>query len=72
MCMYITVYLYVYGAKLQVTYIYALHRYGLVVRVSASHAIGCGLAPQLGQTKGHHKNGTNCHPAWHADIRVGV
>ena len=35
----------------------------LVVRVSASHAVGHGFAPLPGQNKDHHKNGTNCLPA---------
>ena len=31
-----------------------------------------GFAPRPGHTKDHHKNGTNCLPAWHAGTRVGV
>ena len=38
-------------------------RVGLVVSVSASHAVGRGFASLLGYTKDHHKNGTNCLPA---------
>ena len=38
---------------------------GLVLSVSASHAVGRGFAPQPGHTNGHHKNGTNCLTAWH-------
>ena len=41
------------------------HRGGLVVSVSALQVVGCGFAP-------NHKNGTNCLPAWHASVRVGV
>ena len=33
---------------------------GLVVSVSASHAVGCEFAPQSDYTKDHHKNDTNC------------
>ena len=47
-------------------------RVGLVVSMSASHAVGRGFASRPGHTKDHHKNGTNCHPAWHACVRVGV
>ena len=39
---------------------------GLVVSVSASHTVGRELASRPGNTKDHHKNGTNCFPAWHA------
>ena len=41
-------------------------RDGLVVSVSASHT------PWASHTKDHHKNGTNCLPAFHACVRVGV
>ena len=41
-------------------------RVGLVVSVSAPHTVGRGFASQPGHTKDHHKNGTNCLPAWHA------
>ena len=44
------------------------HRDGSVVNVSASNAVGCGFAPQLG----HHKNGTNCPSAWHTGVSVEV
>ena len=47
------------------------HQVGLVVSMSASHAVGCRFAPWLGDTKDH-KNVTNCITAWHAGIRVGV
>ena len=33
---------------------------GLVVSVSASHAVGHGFAPVQGHTKDQHINGTNC------------
>ena len=39
---------------------------GLVVSVSASHTVGHEFASRQGHTKDHHKNGTNCLPAWHA------
>ena len=41
-------------------------RVGLVFRVSASHAVGCGFEPRPVYTKDHHINGTNCLPPWHA------
>ena len=47
-------------------------RVGLVFIVSASHVVVCGFASRPGHTKDHHKNGTNCLPALHACIRVGV
>ena len=40
--------------------------FGLVVSVAASHMVGRGFASQPDHTKDHHKNGTNCLPAWHA------
>ena len=45
-----------------------LCRVGLVhvVSVSAFHMVGLGFASQPGHAKDHHKNGTNCLPAWHA------
>ena len=44
------------------------------VSVSASHMVGCGFASRLCHTctKDHNKNGTNCLPALHACVRVGV
>ena len=33
---------------------------GLVVSVSTSHTVGRGFASRPGQTKDHHKNGTEC------------
>ena len=36
-----------------------------MVSVSASHVVGHGFSSQLGHTKDHHKNGTNCLPTWH-------
>ena len=47
-------------------------RDGLVVSVSASHAVGCGFASRSVHTKDHLKNGTNYFPTWHAGVRVGV
>ena len=49
-----------------------LRRVNLVVSVSASQVESRGFAPQMGHTKDHHKNGTNCLPVWHACIRVGI
>ena len=49
------------------------HRVGLaliVVSVSASHEVDHEFATRPGHTKDHHKNGTNCLPAWHA-MRLG-
>ena len=46
--------------------IYIPCRVGLVVSVPASHTVGCKFASWSGHTKDHHKNGTNCLPAWHA------
>ena len=45
-------------------------RVGLVVSVSASRTVGRGFASWPGHTKDHHKNGTNCLPAWHAMNQV--
>ena len=41
---------------------------GLVVGVSASHAVGRGFVPWPGRIKDHHKIGTNYIPAWHAGV----
>ena len=41
-------------------------RVGLVVSMSAFHTVGCRFVSQPGHTIDHHKNGTNCLPAWHA------
>ena len=38
-------------------------RVGSVGSVSASHTVGREFTSQLGHTKDHHKNGTNCLPA---------
>ena len=46
------------------------YRVDLVVSVSASHTVGRGFASRPDNTKDHHKNGTNCLPAWHA-LRLG-
>ena len=57
-------------------YITAYYRYaiyhrrpcwvGSVGSVSASRTVGREFASRPGHTKDHHKNGTNCLPAWHA------
>ena len=39
-------------------------RVGSVGSVSASRMVGHEFASQLGHTKDHHKNGTNCLPAY--------
>ena len=44
----------------------------LVVSMSASHAVGRGLAPRLGHNKDYNKNGTHCIFAWHAVVRIGI
>ena len=49
-----------------------LRQLGLVVSVSASHAIGCGFKLWPGHTKNLNKNGTNCLPAWHACVSIVV
>ena len=41
-------------------------RVGLVDSVSASHTVDREFASRTSHTKDHHKNGTNCLPAWHA------
>ena len=41
-------------------------RVGSVGSVSTSRMVGREFASGLGHTKDHHKNGTNCLPAWHA------
>ena len=40
---------------------YIPHRDGLVVNVSASHAVGRGLAPRSGHTKDYHKKWYKLH-----------
>ena len=45
---------------------------GLVVSRCASHTGGPGFPSRPGHTKDHHKNGTNCLPAWYAMRKVGV
>ena len=45
------------GLLLRVVYTRGPRRDGLVVSVSASHAIGRGFAPRPGHTKDHHENG---------------
>ena len=45
---------------------------GLVFSVSASATARRGFASRSGHTKDHHKNGTNCLPALHTCVRVGV
>ena len=43
-----------------------------MISVSTSHAVGPGFASHPFHNKYHHENGTNCLPAWHAFVRVGV
>ena len=47
-------------------------RAGLRLSMSTSHTIGRGFASRPGHTIDHHINGTNCFPALHACVRVGV
>ena len=47
-------------------------RIGLVFNVSASHTVGCGFVSLPGHIKDHHQNGTNCPPAMHICVWVGV
>ena len=42
----------------------------LVVSVSAPHTVGCRFTSLLGHTKDHHKNGTNCLPAYNIGTRA--
>ena len=49
-----------------------LRRVGLVVNMSASHAVGRRFAPLPGHAKDNHINGTNCLLAWHTCARVGI
>ena len=44
------------------------YRVGSVVSMLASRAVGRGFNPGPGHTKDHHKNDTNCLPAWHAAL----
>ena len=41
-------------------------RVSSVGSVSASRTVGREFASRPGHTKDHHKNGTNCLPAWYA------
>ena len=43
--------------------------YTMVVSVSASRTVGREFASRPGHTKDHHKNGTNCLPAWHSMLK---
>ena len=47
---------------------YTVCRVGLVVSASTSHMVHVDdeFASRPGHTKDHHKNGTDCLPAWHA------
>ena len=47
-------------------------RVGVVVSVSTSHTVGREFASRPGDTKDHHKNGTNCLLHGTQCIRVGV
>ena len=46
-------------------------RHGLVVRVSASHAVGRGSAPRPGHTKDHHNTVQNRSSIVHTDCLKG-
>ena len=52
--------------KLRRCFRLVLCRVGSVGSVSASRTVGREFASWSGHTKDHHKNGTNCLPAWHA------
>ena len=56
------------------TYIHTSHQFGLVVSVSASHAVGCEFVPLLGHDKDHHKNGidTPCLARWNKGYNLAV
>ena len=43
-----------------------------MVSLSTSHAVSRWFVPLPVHTKLHHKNGTNCLPAWHTGLRIGV
>ena len=43
-----------------------------IYSVSTSHMVGHGFGSRPGHTKDHPKNGTNCLPALHTCVRVGV
>ena len=43
-----------------------MHRVGLAQPVACPSLVGREFAFRPGHTKDHHKNGTNCLPAWHA------
>ena len=58
--------------NVMLTLLSGIRRDALVLSVSASHAVGRELAHRRGYTKDHHKNDTNCIPAWHAGIRVRI
>ena len=45
---------------------FPLYRNGLA---GPPHALGRWFASRPGHTKDHHKNGTNCLPAWYTGIR---
>ena len=49
-----------------------LRRDGLLVSVFGSYVLGHGYAFWPGHTKDHYRNDTNCLPAWHVGIMVGV
>ena len=48
------------------------HYVGLVVSVSASHAVVNRFVPQTIHSKDHHQIGRKCLLAWHACIKVGI
>ena len=57
MCVYYGIYAFVKAILLPC-------RVGSVGSVSASRTVGREFASRPGHTKDHHKNGTNCPPAW--------
>ena len=50
----------------------SLHYVGLVVSVSASHAVGNRFVPQTIHSKEHHIIGRKCLLGWHTYIKVGI
>ena len=60
--------LYLWFNNIFIVFIFLPHRVGLMVGVSTSRAVGRGFVPRSGHTEDHHKNDTNCLPAWHAGV----
>ena len=52
--------------------IYLTYKYFPKIPIFAPCRVGSVGSVSASRTKDHHKNGTNCLPAWHAMRRVGV